>query len=89
MSRKGKGAKTNLSVNEVIAALGDEQTIGDSRTLMEMMHRIKISGDPAMCKFCILLSCLSSSGADINWIPDCAKAHPSIRPVWLVPAGAR
>jgi hypothetical protein len=29
-----------VSVKDVIAALGDEQTISDSRTLMEMMHRI-------------------------------------------------
>ena len=40
MSRKGKSATTNLSVNDVIAALGDERTIADSQTLMEMMHRI-------------------------------------------------
>lgn len=40
MSNKVKSAKTNLSVEDVIAALGDEQTISDSRTLMGMMHRI-------------------------------------------------
>jgi hypothetical protein len=38
--KKGKSAKTNVSVEDVIAALGDEQAISDTRTLLEMMHRI-------------------------------------------------
>jgi hypothetical protein len=43
MIKKAKSAKTvkaGTSVKGVIAALGDEQTISDSRTLMQIMRRI-------------------------------------------------
>ena len=40
MAEKAKSAKTNLSVKDVMAALDDEQTISDSRTLIELMGRI-------------------------------------------------
>jgi len=40
MMKKAKSVKTGKTVKGVIAALGDEETISDSRTLMEMMRRI-------------------------------------------------
>lgn len=43
MSKKSTSAKAGTSVENVITGLGDEQTISDSRTLMEIMRRISRS----------------------------------------------